>query len=101
MLLNKIKNIFFPQREESKYELVEYQLDDKTFRQGIRLLNSKYDGVIVTIDPMVKLDPQEDQLKLSFGFTVEANPNNIEIDKDELHPIVGNIIVELIENDYK
>ena len=99
----KILDFLFNRNKGSdkQYELVEYQLDDKTFRQGIRLLNSKYDGVIVTIDPMVKLDPQEDQLKLSFGFTVEANPNSIEIDKDELHPIIGNIIVELIENDYK
>ena len=93
--------LFNRNRGSSKqYELVEYQLDDKTFRQGIRLLNSKYDGVIVTLDPLVKLDPQEDELKLSFGFTVEANPNSIEIDKNELHSYVGDIVVELIEKDY-
>ena len=93
--------LFNRNRGSSKqYELVEYQLDDKTFRQGIRLLNSKYDGIVVTLDPVVKLDPQEDELKLSFDFTVEANPNSIEIDKNELHSYVGDIVVELIEKDY-
>lgn len=85
---------------ELQYELVEYQIDQETFRQGIRLLDSTYKGIIVTVDPVVKVREEEDQLRISFDFTVEANPCKIEVSKDSLRPIVGDIIVDLMSKDY-
>jgi hypothetical protein len=97
----KLLDFLFNRKESNQsYELVEYQLDENTFRQGIRLLNSKYEGIIVTIDPSVKVDPQPDQLKISFDFTIESNPNSIEVTKAELHPVIGDVIVDLISKDY-
>lgn len=90
-------------RKKSKslqYELVEYQIDEETFRQGIRLLDSTYAGIVVTVDPVVKVREEADQLRISFDFTVEANPCKIEVSKDDLRPIVGDIIVDLMSKDY-
>jgi len=85
---------------ELQYELVEYQIDKDTFRQGIRLTDSTYNGIIVTVDPVVKVREEGDQLRISFDFTVEANPRKIEVSKDTLRPIVGDIIVDLMSKDY-
>lgn len=90
-------------RKKSKslqYELVEYEIDEETFRQGIRLLDSTHNGVVVTVDPVVKVREEGDRLMISFDFTVEANPRKIEVSKDALRPIVGDIIVDLMSKDY-
>lgn len=87
-------------KSELPYELVENEIDDDIFRQGIRLLHSEYNGIIVTIDPKVQVVPELDRLVIKFDFDVMSNPNNIEIDKALLHPIIGDIIVDLMNKDY-
>lgn len=91
---------FFKKSSRLQYELVEYKLDENTYRQGIRLLDSKHTGIIVTVDPVVKVKEENDMLNVSFDFTVESNPNKIEVTKDELRPVVGDIIVDLMSKDY-
>lgn len=87
-------------RSDRKYELVEYPLDKETFRQGIRLLSASYRNIIVTIDPKVSVKDEDGVLKVQFDFTVECNPHNISYNRSELHRHIGDIIVELMRNDY-
>lgn len=87
-------------KSDLPYELVENEIDDDIFRQGIRLLHPEYAGVIVTIDPKVQVVPEPDKLVIKFDFDVMSNPNNVEIDKVLLHPIIGDIIVDLMNKDY-
>lgn len=87
-------------KSELPYELVENEIDDEIFRQGIRLLHQEYHGVVVTIDPKVQVVPEPDRLVIKFDFDVMSNPNNIEIDRALLHPIIGDIIVDLMNKDY-
>lgn len=92
---------FFKKSSRLQYELVEYKINDNTFRQGIRLLDSKYNGIIVTVDPVVKVKEENDMLNITFNFTIESNPHGIEVTKDQLRPVVGDIIVDLMYKDYQ
>lgn len=80
-----------------RYELVEYQIDDENYRQGIRLTDS---GIVVSISPQVSIKEVDDRLVISFDFVVEANPNRIDFEKEHLRPMIGDIIIGLIERDY-
>ena len=94
--------LFRDKSQKVQYELVEYKLDEETFRQGIRLTCDKYRGMIITVDPRVSVKFDEaDNMVLSYSFTVEANPNGIEYNKSDLHRLVGDIIVDLMDKDYK
>lgn len=92
---------FLRKKSGLQYELVEYKINDNTFRQGIRLLDSKYNGIIVTVDPVVKVKEESDMLNITFNFTIESNPHGIEVTKDQLRPVVGDIIVDLMYKDYQ
>jgi hypothetical protein len=87
-------------QNDDLYELVENEIDDDVFRQGIRILHKEFKDVIVTIDPKVQVIPNDDKLVIKFDFDVVSNPNKIDIDKKLLHPIVGDIIVDLMKKDY-
>lgn len=80
------------------YELVECQLEGGMFREGIRLLHGKYLGIVVTVSPKVEFKELPDGTpQLTFDFTIEYVPSTLgEITKTELHPIVGNCIVDII-----
>jgi hypothetical protein len=91
---------FFKKKSRLQYELVESEIDQDTFRQGIRLTDSIYNGIVVTIDPIVKVKEDGDQLRVAFNFVIEANPHGIEVSMDELRPIIGDIIVDLMNKDY-
>lgn len=89
-------------KPESKklYELVEYQIAESSFRDGIRLFHPEFYGVVVTLDPKVKVDTSDDAMKLSFDFSIEYVPAGIVATKPMLHNIVGDIIVDLIQSDH-
>ena len=91
---------FLLKKSRLQYELVEYKLDENTFRQGIRLTRDRFKGIVVTVDPVVKVTEEGDQLKVTFDFTIEANPSKIEVVKDDLRQTVGDIIVDLMAKDY-
>ena len=91
---------FLLKKSRLQYELVEYKLDENTFRQGIRLLCDRFNGIVVTVDPVVKVAEEGDQLKVTFDFNIEANPHKIEVTKDDLRQTVGDIIVDLMAKDY-
>ncbi len=88
-----------PTSVNAGYELVETKLDDQHFRQGIRILGGKYDRVIVTTSPKIQFKHDNDQIVMLFDFVVEYHPDSIEIDHQELRPIVGDIILDIIHKD--
>lgn len=87
-------------KKSSHYELVEYKVDDNTFRQGIRLTSERFADLVVTISPVVKLREENDVLRLTFDYTIEANPKQVDTSDAELRPAVGDIILELMKKDY-
>lgn len=99
MLLDKLKNIFSPKKEETKYQLVECKLDDEHFQQGIRLTSGKYSGVIFTTGPKVSFSEENGSVKLNFKYNLEYTPKDLIIEHSEFESIVGDIILELIEKD--
>lgn len=82
------------------YALVEMEIDKDTFQQGIRLLDPKYRNIVVTVDPRVRVEPKDDHLHIIFDFKVVTNPDNIDYVHSELHPVVGDIIVDMMRKDY-
>lgn len=82
-----------------RYQLVE-RTDGDTVHTGIKLLIPQYADIVVTIGEKVSLREIDDHLKLDFTFTVVANPQHKKYTKDDLTPIIGDIIIELIEADY-
>lgn len=95
-----ILDFFRSKKSGPQYELVEHELDKDIFRQGIRLTCSTFNGIVVTVSPKVQVKEEADQLRIAFDFTIEANPNSIDVTKDQLHPVVGDIIVDLMTKDY-
>lgn len=86
---------------QTTYEVVERQLGEDQFRQGIRILHGKYNKVVVTISPKVSVDTNEDgSVGLTFDFTVEYAPPGLVVLKSELHPIIGDCIVDIITKDF-
>lgn len=82
-----------------RYQLVE-RTDGDTVHSGIKLLLPEYADMIVVIGEKVSLKEVDDHLKLDFTFDVVANPQHKKYTKDDLTPIIGDIIIELIEADY-
>lgn len=96
-----IRNLISIQTNKSKlYELVEYQLKDDTYRDGVRLLHPDFYGVVITIDPGVKIREVDDIVKILFDFSIEFIPEGMIVTKPMIHSIVGDIIVDLIQSDY-
>lgn len=91
---------FLRKKSKLQYELVECKIDENTFRQGIRLTDPLYNGIVVTVDPVVKVKEENDMLNITFDFTIESNPSHIEVTKDQLRPVVGDIIVDLMQQDF-
>lgn len=93
---NKIKK-----PEKVSYQLVEAQLDDQHYRQGVRITTGKYSGLVFTTRPKVELKEIEGNFHLNFEYNVEYAPANLkEINHTELKNVVGDILLELIEKDY-
>ena len=91
---------FLRKKSRLQYELVECKIDENTFRQGIRLTDPVYNGIVVTVDPVVKVKEENDMLNITFDFTIESNASHIEVTKDQLRPVVGDIIVDLMQQDF-
>lgn len=87
-------------KKSSHYELVEYKVDENTFRQGIRLTSERFSGLVVTLSPVVKLREENDVLKLTFDYTIEVNPKQVDTSDAELRPAIGDIILDLMKKDY-
>lgn len=109
-MLNKWNNwfrSFFKKEDSSKitYILVESKFEENSeecFRQGVKITNGKFSGVITTFSPKVKFEERPDGfLLLKFDYTVESNPNCVIIEDIEFREVLGGIIVDLIEKDYK
>lgn len=87
--------------ERVSYQLVEAQLDNEHYRQGVRIMSGKYSGLVFTTRPKVELKEVEGQYHLNFEYNVEYAPATItEINHSELKIVVGDILLELIEKDY-
>jgi hypothetical protein len=93
-------NLFKRKQEKITYQLVEAQLDEEHFRQGVRITSGKYSGLVFTTRPKVELKEIDGQHHLNFGYNIEYKPPTIQaVDHAEFKIIVGDILVELIEKD--
>lgn len=100
--ITKLWHGFFKKEPASpaKYELVEQTLSDGSFVQGVRILLEPYTGIVVTVSPKVEIKEVDDGLHLAFDFNIVSNPNNAEANYELLRPVVGDIILDIIEKDY-
>lgn len=87
-----------------KYVLVEKKMDEEHFRQGVKLLDGKYAGLIFTTSPKIGLIPQEDgSIKLAYSYVVERLPAGMKEDEVsffEMEKIVGDVIMDIINQDH-
>lgn len=83
------------------YELVECDLGDGVILQGAKILEGPYKGVIVSIHPNVKVREENNSIKLIYDYSVEYVPTDKEITKAELFHTVGDIIVDMVDKDYR
>ena len=82
------------------YEIMEQALKDGSIVPGVKILIEPYVGVIVTISPKVEVKEIEDALHVIFDFNIVSNPTGVEIEYAELKPIVGDIVVDIMQKDY-
>ena len=86
---------------DSEYELVEHPLDDGGAVPGVRLLKEPYAGVIVTISPKVSVKVVDEELRVSFDYNVVFMPTGMgPIDHSTFKPIIGDIVVDIMQKDY-
>lgn len=85
------------------YTLVEKKIDNEHFRQGVKLCDGKYKGIIFTTSPKIGLIPQDDgTVKLQYSYQVEYIPPDFkeEVNYFEMEKIVGDVIMDIINKDY-
>lgn len=101
--MSRLLDFIFGNRSSLQYELVEHPVDENNSRQGIRLLDSKFNGIVVTIAPKVdvRIDPETDALRVKFDFTIESNPSRIDYVWSDLRDHVGDVIVDIMKKDYR
>ena len=101
--MSRLLDYIFGNRESLRYELVEHPIEGGEPRQGVRLLDPKYSGIVVTISPKVSvdIDVETDALRVNFDFTVESNPSRIEYVWSDLRDRVGDVIVDIMKKDYR
>ena len=79
-----------------KYKLIPHEKD----RFAIQILEKKFEGIVFLIG-RVGFDPIEenDQMKFKYEYEILRNPNNKKETK-ELKFLVGDIIIEFLNNKY-
>jgi len=88
--------------EQSKKNYVFVQRDVDDF-SCIKLTNGKYKDVIYTYGH-VKFAPEpneEDRLPLKFTYNVQRNPNNVDTESEDFRNTIGDILIEVIEEQLK
>ena len=94
------ENLPTDQTKNSKYAFVQREGDDFTC---IKLLQGKYKGIIYKYNN-VKLSQTENadgELPLKFTYDIMANPNNEDIKSTDFRNYIGDILVEVMEEQLK
>ena len=66
---------------------------------GIKIDKGKYKGLVWEYGK-VTFDENQEELKLSFDYTIIENPTETVVD-DDLYRLMGDILVEIIGDDLK
>ena len=88
--------------EPSKQNYVFVQRDVDDF-SCIKLTNGKYKDIIYTYGHVkFASEPnEENRLPLKFTYDVQRNPNNIDTESEDFRIVIGDILVEVIEEQLK
>jgi len=88
------------QTETKRYAFAQKQGDDFSC---IKLLDGEFEGVIFKYNQVkFATEPNEnDQLPLKFTYDVFQNPNEVNVKCDEFRNYIGDILVELVEEQLK
>jgi len=86
--------------EPSRYAFVQKTGDDFTC---IKILKGKFKNVIYTYRH-VKFAPKENdegKLPLKFTYDIHRNPTNVDIENEEFKIFIGDILIEVVEQQLK
>ena len=86
--------------KNKKYVFVQRDVDDFSC---IKIIEGEYKDVIYTYGH-VKFAPEpnkDDRLPLKFTYDVQRNPNNIDTKSEDFRNLIGDILVEVMEEQLK
>ena len=76
-----------------KYRYVEEQSEGNL---PIQIIDGKFEGIVVRYGKLY-LEQREDEVRYDYDFDIIENPDNHEVDDDELKEILGSIIFSILE----
>jgi len=79
------------------YIVVEAKTSDGGFQQAIRILPEQ---VVVIVSPKVKVEIIDEQLHVSFDFSIVSDPLMTNLTKLDIKQRVGDAIIDLMQKDY-
>jgi hypothetical protein len=78
------------------YELVEHENSFHENHWSIKIVEGEYSGVVYQYDT-VSINEENDNVVLTFNTITLENPNDSNLTCDLFESIIGNILVEIIE----
>ena len=83
------------------YQIVEkHDVETDTYVQGVRIMSGEYSGVVFVTSGKVSLKPKGEEFELNYQYDVCVLPKDMVIDHDKFSPIVGNIIMDIIQKEH-
>ena len=67
--------------------------------QCIRIRNGRYKGLVIHYGRVAMPILDDGRAKLEFHFTVVDNPKGLDTDEKMLHKLLGDILVELLDEE--
>ncbi len=80
-----------------KFEIFEHPKVD--YCQCIRIRSGRYKSLVIHYGRVAMPIMDDGQAKLEFHFTVVDNPRGLDTDEKMLHKLLGDILVELLDEE--
>ena len=78
-----------------KYEYVDSPVNPEV--GAIKILEGDYEGLVYQYGKAAFNEREDGQCELNFQFTAFDKPEHIDIKSDDLYNVMGNILVEVLE----
>ena len=76
-----------------------FQHPEVDYCQCIRIRNGRYKGLVIHYGRVSMPMMDDGRAKLEFHFTVIDNPKGLPTDEKKLHKLLGDILVELLDEE--
>ena len=76
-----------------------FQHPEVDYCQCIRIRNGRYKGLVIHYGRVAMPMMDDGRAKLEFHFTVIDNPKGLPTDEKKLHKLLGDILVELLDEE--